>query len=283
VTSPPGGRPSAPAGPVTRVRVLTLNVWGRGGTWPDRRTALREGLGALRPDLVAFQETIVTQGYDQAADLLGDEFHVAHQASRDPEGMGVSIASRWPLTDPGELDLHLTPRTGDFPCATLAVEVGVPVPVGPILFVNHFPSWQLDLEHERELQAVAAARFIEELLGSRPMHVLLAGDLDADPGAGSIRFWTGRQALGGMSVCYRDAWESAHGDAAGDTFTPRNPLMAPAAPDWPFRRIDYVLVRCGEHAGSTLNIASCDLAFDEPLHGVWATDHFGVVAELTPR
>jgi hypothetical protein len=40
--------------------------------------------------------------------------------------------------------------------------------------------------------------------------VIVAGDLDADPGSASIRFWTGRQALDGFSVCYRDAWEKVH-------------------------------------------------------------------------
>jgi endonuclease/exonuclease/phosphatase family metal-dependent hydrolase len=50
--------------------------------------------------------------------------------------------------------------------------------------------------------------------------------------------------------------------------------------DWPFRRIDYVFVRCGVHGGPTLDITSCALAFDVPRDGVWASDHFGVVADL---
>ncbi len=50
--------------------------------------------------------------------------------------------------------------------------------------------------------------------------------------------------------------------------------------DWPFRRLDYVLVRCGEHGGPTLDIAACTLIFEEPVDGIWASDHFGVVADL---
>lgn len=93
-----------------------------------------------------------------------------------------------------------------------------------------------------------------------------------------MRFLTGRQSLNGISVCYRDAWESTHPGDAGETFTPRNPLVA----DWdfPFRRLDYVLVRCGEHGGPTLQVRSCERIFDEPVGGVWASDHFGVVADL---
>ena len=47
------------------------------------------------------------------------------------------------------------------------------------------------------------------------------------------------------------------------------------------RRIDYIFVRCDEH-GPTLPIAACSLAFDEPRNGVWASDHFGLVADLAP-
>lgn len=264
---------------VSNLRVLTLNLWGRDGPWEQRRAVLSDGLRGLRPDIIAFQESIVTDDYDQVADLLGADYHVAHQTARHADGMGVSIASRWPIGEVRELDLHLTPRTGEFPCTTLAAEIAGSDTVGPLLLVNHFPSYQLDFEAERALQAVAAARFIDHMVAGRAMHVLLAGDLDADPDASSIRFWTGRQALEGMSVCYRDAWESAHPDDPGHTFTPRNPQMAAQTGDWPFRRIDYLLVRCGPR-GATLEVAGCRLAFDEPVDGAWASDHFGVVADL---
>lgn len=263
------------------VRVLTLNVWGRNGSWQDRRTVLSEGLRALQPDLVALQEAIKTGEYDQVIDLLGPEWHIVHQQGRGPEGMGISIASRWPLRTVHELDLHVTPRTGDFPCGTLAAEVFAPDPVGPLLFVNHFPSWQLDFKYERELQALMAARVIEEHARQGGLHVIVAGDLDAEPDATSIRFWCGRHSLGGISVCYRDAWASTHPQESGHTFTPENPLMALANWDWPFRRIDYILVRCAEHGGPTLKVAACQRVFDEPVSGVWASDHFGLVADLT--
>jgi endonuclease/exonuclease/phosphatase family metal-dependent hydrolase len=281
--SRPSGAPSDVSVSDDRLRVLSLNLWGRGGDWAERRIVLIDGLRDLRPDLVALQESVVTDDYDQVVDLLGPDVNVTHQVTRAADGMGVSIASRWPIEQVRELDLHLTPRTGDFPCTTLAAVIRAPDPIGAVLFVNHFPSWQLAFELERELQAVAAARFVDELRGSRNLHTVLAGDLDADPGAASIRFWSGRQALGGMSVCYRDAWESAHPGEPGHTYTPRNPLMKQGAPDWPFRRIDYIFVRCAEHAGSTLHIERCDLVFDEPVGGVWASDHFGVVADLAVR
>ena len=41
-----------------------------------------------------------------------------------------------------------------------------------------------------------------------------------------------------------------------------------------------MFVRCGLHGGPTLEITSCERIFAEPVDGVWASDHFGVVADL---
>ncbi len=260
------------------VRIVTLNLWGRRGAWVERRSKLIAGFHALQPDLVAFQEAIKSDEYDQVTDLLGPEYHVAHQTDREADGQGISIASRWPLGEVREVDLNITPRTVDFACTTLVAEIFAPDPVGSLLFVNHLPNWQLNFEYERELQAVAAARFVEKRVRRSNLHVVLAGDFDADPNAASVRFWSGRQSLSGMSVCYRDAWESANPGDTGHTFTPRNPLVADW--DWPFRRIDYIFVRCGDHGGPTLEVSACARIFDEPIDGVWVSDHFGIVADL---
>jgi len=262
------------------MRVLTHNLWGCRGVWPERRAVLVDGLGELRPDLVAFQEAIITAEYDQVRDLLGGDVHVAHQAQREPDGQGISIACRWPIRAVHEIDLHVTPRTADFACAALIAEIDAPEPIGPLLFVNHLPNWQPSFEYERELQTVVAARHIEAMVSATPRHVILAGDLDAEPDAASIRFWRGRQSLGGMSVCYRDAWESVHRDEPGETFVLTNPLVSDW--DWPFRHIDHILVRCGDHGGPTLAIERCDLIFNVAVGGVWASDHFGLVADLVP-
>jgi hypothetical protein len=80
--------------------------------------------------------------------------------------------------------------------------------------------------------------------------------------------------------------ESANPMDPGHTFTPRNPLVTGG--EWPLelgRRIDYAMVRCGDY-GPTLDVRACKRIFDKPVDGVWASDHFGVVADLavpTPR
>jgi endonuclease/exonuclease/phosphatase family metal-dependent hydrolase len=264
------------------VRVATLNIWGLQGNWPDRRAYLVDGFHELSADVVALQEVITTADYDPAADLLGSGYQAVHQTIGLVEGEHhLAIGSRWPVADVREVDLHLTERTADFPCATLIAEIQGPKPVGPFLFANHLPNYQPNFEYEREIQTVAAARVIEEMVARRPMHVVVAGDLDAEPDAASLRFWAGRQSLEGMSVCYRNAWESTHPGEPTTTFTYDNPLMNRNKVDWPFRWIDHIFVRCEDRSGGpTLLIAACNRIFDQPRNGVWASDHFGVMADL---
>jgi endonuclease/exonuclease/phosphatase family metal-dependent hydrolase len=266
------------------VRVLTLNVFSHHRDWPARRRVLAAGLRDLDPDVVALQETIATDGYDQVRELLGPSYHVFHQRGRDDSGGGASIASRWPLEVIREADLQISEhlyRSG-WIGSLAVVEIAAPDPIGPVLLVHHKPTWQSGVEHERELQAVASARIVEELVDGAERHVVLAGDFDATPDAASVRFWTGRQSLDGFSVYYQDAWQAVHGDAPGHTFTPDNGLRSDAWRPRPGRRIDYVMVRCGDH-GATLDITNCDVVFNQPVGGVWASDHFGVFADLEPR
>jgi endonuclease/exonuclease/phosphatase family metal-dependent hydrolase len=265
-----------------RMRVLTLNLLTpQHADWPRRRRVLTDGVRKLRPDLVAFQEISSAGGNDGVAELLGPGFQAAWHPGSSEDGVGAALASRWPLGGVHQLDLHLTPRTAGFPwCGVVAAEVLAPAPLGPLLLVHHKPNWQYGYERERERQAVAAARFVEALRSDEDRHVVLAGDFDDPPDAASIRFWTGRQSLDGGSVRYEDAWEATHPGEPGHTFSPRNPLVR--AGEMPLergRRIDYVMVRCGVH-GPTLDVVACALAFDQPVGGVWASDHFGLVADL---
>ena len=266
----------------SRMRVLTLNLWAMGGDWSKRRTVLADGLRELQPELVAFQEAFKTPERDTVAEIVSADYHVYHQTTGLlGDGNCAAIASRWPLVNVEEVDQQVTARAADFPVTTLIAEIDAPGAVGPLLFVNHLPSWKPQLELERELQTLAAASRVEEVVASRPMHVVLAGDLDAVPDAASIRFLRGLQSIGGVSVSYRDAWESTHPEDRGHTFTPRNPLAMHESDvrQERSRRIDYVFVRCDEN-GPTLPIVACELAFAEPVRGAWASDHIGVVADL---
>src|SRR5829696_548286 len=118
------------------MRALSLNLFGRNADWPARRQALQEGLRRLRPDVLALQEAVVDETGDQAAELLGPEYHLAHQTRSlvgDGRHHGASVASRWPILEVPEVDLHLTPRTGDDSCGTVVAEVAAPASLGRLL------------------------------------------------------------------------------------------------------------------------------------------------------
>lgn len=243
---------------------------------------LIDGLRQLEPDLVTFQEAIVDEEYDQVVDLLGPTYHVAHQRVGligDGRHHGASIASRWPFQRAHEVDLHVTPRTGDYSCGAIVAEIGAPEPLGRLLLVDHGPSWRggpsLNGSGRRWPQQRSSR--IWSLTDPR----MWWSAVTATPApAASMRFWTGRQSLDGTSVAYRDAWESIHGNDLGLTFDPANPLTAEDEPGQDRgRHIDYLLVRCTDH-GPTLGIADCRLTFAAPVGGVWASDHFGLVADL---
>jgi endonuclease/exonuclease/phosphatase family metal-dependent hydrolase len=265
-----------------RIRVATLNIWGPYGDWRSRRDVLRAGFRELDPDVVVLQETVVGDGIDQASELFGQGYDVLHQGRRAREGVGCSIVSRWPAESVEELDLLVTDRVDPDDFVGRAMLAEYDTPVGRVLVAHHKPNWQITYERERELQALATARCIEERVAGRSgVHVVLAGDFDARPDTSSIRFLTGRQSLGELSVHYQDVWEKAHPGEPGHTFTLENPMIVEYA-DWsriPPRRIDYVMVRCDER-GPTLRIASAEQIFNQPVDGVFASDHYGVAADL---
>src|SRR6185437_12257828 len=135
------------------MRVVTLNTWGIRGDWTRRLMAFQDGLRALNPDIVTLQETVLTDEVDQAAEMLGDGYHLAQQQKREigragvPAGQGITTASKWPFGRVFEVDFHLTDRTSDFACTCLVTEVLAPPPWGRVWVANHFPDYQLD--HER--------------------------------------------------------------------------------------------------------------------------------------
>lgn len=261
------------------LRVLTFNLLTLGdASGRERQEVVRRGLPGLAPDVVALQEVTRSADFDQAKYLLGPDFAIVDLPGRSPSGTGECLASRWPLAEVAALDVDLASSAH-----ATAVAAEVLAPPGRLLVVHHRAAFELQLERVREQQAVAVARFVEELVAGRSdLPVVLLGDLNAGPDAASIRFLTGKQSLAGTSVRYDDAWAVAHPDEPGHTFSPRNPLVRAGQMSLERgRRIDYVMTRSGPH-GSLLDVADCRLVFDQPVDGVWASDHFGVLADLEP-
>lgn len=262
------------------MRIYTHNLFARREGWEQRRTLLRAGIAEMRPDVVLFQEEVRRNGYDQTADLVGDGFHVVHSSARSAsEGSGISIASRWPIVAVRELDLTAGGRPVDeYEWATLIATIQAPEPLGRIVVANHFPDAAVDGEAERERQAVLAAEALRADAARHP--VIIAGDFDAEPDAGSLRFLIGRQSLAGQSVAAVRAWDAVHPGHPCVTLDPDNPLVAAQLPGWPFREIDHILVWCGPGGLPALRVDACERVM---LHDgdTWASDHHGLRADLS--
>lgn len=271
-----------------KLRVLPINVWNTAGD-PRRTELLNAEIRRLAPDLIAFEEVVRTAERDQLAELLdGTGLHGTHQVDvmATPQPWverygGCAVATRWPHRIAEVLDQRL-PDAMDVPWATMAAVVPIPAQ-GDLLFIAASTSWRLEAESARERQAVALADLDARHRG--PLPTIIAGDFNATPEASSMRYLTGQQSLAGRSVHYHDAWAVA-GDGPGHTWTVDNPagaseIAAIVRQPGHRRRIDYVLVGSWyAHQAAYCHVTSATVAFDQPVDGVWLSDHFGVLVDL---
>jgi endonuclease/exonuclease/phosphatase family metal-dependent hydrolase len=270
------------------LRIVTLNVWNTEGA-SGRFEAINRELRRLDPDLVAFQEVVKTADSNSLDTLLqGLDMQWTHQTDlqkfvppfSDRYG-GSAVATRWPHRAVEALDLRLA-DAADVPWATLAVIVDVPGE-GEMLFICATAAWRLSAEAARERQAIAITDLDARHRCDLP--TLIAGDFNANPDAASIRYLTGRQSLHGRSVLYHDAWAVA-GSGPGYTWTIGNPNAKAGADQIVGQsghrsRFDYVFVGSWDaHPKSHARVESARLAFDRPIDGIWASDHFGVIVDL---
>jgi len=270
------------------LRVLTLNIWNEEGD-PRRLDLLNRELRRLDPDFVALQEVVYTPERNQIDKLLdGMDLYSTHQVqvmTEAPPGVdrygGNAIATRWPHRVVEALDLRLS-DAADVPWCTLAASVSLPGE-GDLLFIAPTTSWRLNTESAHERRVVALTDL--DVRHRRTLPTIIAGDFNATPDAASIRYLAGLQSIGGRSVHYHDAWAVA-GEGPGYTWTVDNP-NAKSVIDQIIRqphhrrRVDYVFVGSWHaHPQAHCHIRAATLAFDQPIDGVWASDHFGVVVDL---
>lgn len=261
-----------------RFRVATLNIWSRFGPWEERLPALRRALGRERPHVLAMQEVLCADGFDQGALVvaeLGYELVWGKAADNHGFPMGNAIASPWPVV---ASELRALPDGGTDERRS-ALWALLDAPFGRVSVVVTHLNWKLDESHVRVLQVRALDDFVREKENERDMPLVLLGDLNAEPDSDEIRFLRGRTALGGRATYYNDAFDYVHGPTTpGPTYSKRNPFAAYLRE--PERRIDYVLTRGPDDRGRCAPLAA-RVAFDVAEAGTFPSDHFGVVAELS--
>src|SRR5215469_8700621 len=277
------------SGKSTRLRIMTQNIWATEGHWPARSARLSAAIRQARPDILALQEVTSSAEFDQFPALKLGLQHWTHQARHaagaapDIDKYGMAIASRFPFSVVGHLDLGCPPIAKEGHLGALAVAFDFGSSLGELLVVAAKPSWQPGYERIREDQAVRLAGFAEQ--HRRSMPTVLLGDFDATPDSASIRFLTGRQSLLGESVHYVDAWEQQHPGEPGCTWTTDNPTAVPEirrlmGPSAHHRRLDYIFVAAYDLSRTVdCRIDRCEIVTgaegqDPP------SDHYGVLAEL---
>jgi len=229
-----------------------------------RLAQVAEAINDREPDVVALQE-VIKDGEDpdfaeQLGSLTGYNHHWEHTFDVPLSfSEGIGILSRWPIlaTDSAELphlDLVIFRRK--------VLGARVDSPHGEIwLFCSHMTT--SSDETEKADQALAVYQFIEANPSALPG--FMAGDLNAEPDTLAMRFLRGEAGHEGQTGDLIDAWPAANPGQDGFTIPSGNPD----------RRIDYIYIVGGQE--STAAAESCELMFEEPVDGEYASDHLGIL------
>jgi endonuclease/exonuclease/phosphatase family metal-dependent hydrolase len=235
---------------------------------------------------VGLQEVWATPTENQAQILAGAlGMHVAWCPSPDPEHfqrrlgdrnvvVGNAILSRWPITRTSTYALP----TGAGDAGRTALFALVTEPAGPVPFFTTQLTSAVGNSALRSDQVRALARIVVEESPERASP-LVTGDFNAEPDSDEIRLLGGHKtppAVPGLVLL--DAWRYADPTASGFTWDRLNPaVLATGEPD---ARIDYVFLGHRASSDSAPRVRSAALAGNEPIDGVWPSDHAAVVVEL---
>jgi endonuclease/exonuclease/phosphatase family metal-dependent hydrolase len=267
------------------MRIATLNLWGAHAPLERRLAAAAHGLRALELDALLVQEvragSDVANTADQLAALLGGDWRAAYvAAARGDAGAfgpgsaageeGLAILAPGPIADVRAVRLPAG-RQG-------AERLLLSARVGAIWAHTTHLNWRLGDGLAREAQVVAASEAARAC--GDGVHVL-GGDFNAAPDCDEIRFLLGRHTLAGRREVWQDAFARARPGERGDTFARRNPMTDELAHLERDRRIDYLFIS-PEQRGGRGRVVDARVILDAPdPDGVWASDHFGVLAEIT--
>jgi endonuclease/exonuclease/phosphatase family metal-dependent hydrolase len=269
--------------------------------WPARRLEILEWLRRLAPDVVCLEEIWQSDESPNTAGWLAGNlpelgYHWTFGGAPFGEELwadqslqfGSAVLSRWPIDDSRHHRLPVAsdedPVVRSIPWELLHVRTA-----GLDVFVCHLAAAPTHGRH-RQRQVLAIDELIREacddvevvgLPAQRrdSMPPILSGDFNAEPDSDEIRFLGGLTVLDGRTTYYQDAWRVA-GDGPGYTQDWRASPIADSA-NVPRKRIDYVFV--GDawfRQGNAGRVLSVSLAFDEPLTGVHASDHVGLVVDI---
>jgi endonuclease/exonuclease/phosphatase family metal-dependent hydrolase len=277
------------------LRVATLNIWNKSGPWAERLPLIRKQLSELSPDVLGLQEVlrlipdehnppVPAPDNDQASEIAdGLGYNIAYGGAADYAGglkFGNALLTRYKILDSRTFRL---PGSDSGETRSLLYAL-LETPWGRLpAFVTHL-NWKLHDAVVRLRQTVYAAEriFVLAPVEAEFLPPVLMGDFNADPISDEIRYLKGQHLVDGRSIYFADAWDYAEPAGPGYTYARDNAYARSNGE--PNRRIDYIFVRGPDKQmrGEPLNVRR---AFDQSVSGsagtVWASDHYGLVCDLT--
>lgn len=260
----------------TRMRVLSWNIWWRFGPWEARQAAIADTLAAQDADVITLQEVWGDDSTNQAAILaekLGFHHVFAPVMTMNRLGFGNAILSRWPITTSAVAELPGRAATHEGRCV---VQAEIDGPRGKFAAFSTHLNYRYEHSHIRQQQVAALAQFVQEktLKGYPPV---LGGDFNADPLCEEIRMLKGQATCPVPDLFFFDAWEAAGPGGPGYTWDNANDHAREEFE--PNRRIDYIFAGAPKRRTAG-HITDCRIVGDQPVNGVFPSDHFAVLAEL---
>lgn len=270
---------------------MTWNLWWRFGPWEERREAILAVLGDLRPDVVGLQE-VWARGGENLAEWLASRLgmHWVWAPSRAPQrwqrrlgdatvDFGNAILSRRPIAVRDVVELPA--RAGDDD-GRLALYARIDGPTHQVPFFTTQLTSDIDASAIRCEQVKALAEFVASHSDGTGFPPVITGDFNAWPDSDEIRQFGGYKTAPVVpGHVLLDAWAYADPAQPSATWDTANPYVA--AGFEPSARIDYI--HTGPPGSEGLgSVASVRRVGDEPVDGVWPSDHAAVLADLrTPR
>jgi endonuclease/exonuclease/phosphatase family metal-dependent hydrolase len=240
---------------------------------------LADALRDLQPDVVGLQEVREVPGQlaNQAETLAAAAglHHVYVPAMPFAGGHeGLAILSRLPILEHVGFGLPHAEANE----RRILLSARVSFDSGPVWVHTTHLNYRLAHGQQREDQVQAIDAIVSARAGDRPS--VLMGDFNARPEADEIRWLRGLLTLSGRRTYYQDAWACLHPEERGWTWASANPYTKPLAFLEPDRRIDYIFVT-PMRRDRRATIRSCRIVLDQPARdGVFASDHFGLLAEI---
>jgi endonuclease/exonuclease/phosphatase family metal-dependent hydrolase len=261
------------------LRCLTLNLWGAESPLPQRMAIVAQGIVEHAPSVVALQEVREVPGQlANQAETLAQATGYRHVfAPATPFGgghEGLAILAREEILEHAHVELPHA-RTDE---RRVLLSARLRHGQGSVWVHTTHLNYRLTHGKEREDQVQA----IEAAIAARACEVpqILMGDFNARPEADEIRWLRGQVTLGGRRTYFQDAWERLHPGEPGWTWARSNPYTAKLAFLEPDRRLDYIFVTPMRGNGRG-TIHACDMVFREPAADhVFASDHYGLLAEV---